>query len=142
MTWPSHEFRSRSGAAKSSAWPGWSRRRTELAEALFGLRPSWRASAYDGTRTAITSPAAAIRAGLLLDPEDRRYHGLIVERPFDTTSACQPGPLRSCRMVARAAEKKLSQEMVARLQIRTPSIDQQTGLLSGATSKKSCSPSG
>src|SRR5262249_43836613 len=53
--------------------------RTELAEALFGLRPLVAGQVLiDGRPVAIRSPRAAIRHGLLLAPEDRRLHGLVL----------------------------------------------------------------
>jgi ribose transport system ATP-binding protein len=112
--------------------------RTELAEALFGLRPIVAGEVrIDGAPATITSPAAAIRAGLLLAPEDRRYHGLIVEDTIrHNIGLANLDRMSACRMVARRAEKKLSRDMVASLQIRTPSIDQQAGLLSGGNQQK------
>jgi ribose transport system ATP-binding protein len=112
--------------------------RTELAEALFGLRPIVSGEVLiDGRQTAITSPSTAIRAGLLLAPEDRRYHGLVVEDTIrHNIGLANLDRLNTCRMVARRAEKALSGDMVARLQIRTPGIDQQTGLLSGGNQQK------
>jgi energy-coupling factor transporter ATP-binding protein EcfA2 len=51
--------------------------RTELAEALFGLRPLVRGEVrLDGRPLSIRSPGDAIAAGLLLAPEDRRQYGL------------------------------------------------------------------
>lgn len=112
--------------------------RTELAEALFGLRPIISGQVLiDGINTAITSPAEAIRAGLLLAPEDRRYHGLVIEETIrHNIGLANLDRLNWCRLVARAAEKVLSRDMVTRLQIRTPSIDQQAGLLSGGNQQK------
>lgn len=112
--------------------------RTELAEALFGLRPIISGQVLiDGTNTTITSPAEAIRAGLLLAPEDRRYHGLVIEETIrHNIGLANLDRLNWGRLVARAAEKVLSRDMVTRLQIRTPSIDQQAGLLSGGNQQK------
>ena len=53
--------------------------RTELAETLFGIRPSQGGRAIlDGQNFLPRSPVDAIAAGLLLVPEDRRHHGLIL----------------------------------------------------------------
>ena len=55
--------------------------RTELAEGLFGIRKIVAGEIrLDGQAVSITSPASAIRAGLLLAPEDRRDDGLILEQ--------------------------------------------------------------
>lgn len=112
--------------------------RTELAEALFGLRPIVAGEVLiDGAPAAIDSPAAAICAGLLLAPEDRRYHGLIVEDTIrHNIGLANLDRLSTVGMVAKRAEKSLSLEMVGSLQIRTPGIDQQAGLLSGGNQQK------
>ncbi|HXT57596.1 MAG TPA: sugar ABC transporter ATP-binding protein, partial [Pirellulales bacterium] len=52
--------------------------RTELAEALFGVRPLAAGQiAVDGRRVRLRSPRDAIAAGIFLVPEDRRQQGLI-----------------------------------------------------------------
>ncbi len=54
--------------------------RTELAEALFGLRPILSGEVrIDGRPVRFHHPRQAIAAGLLLIPEDRRRHGLVLE---------------------------------------------------------------
>ncbi len=54
--------------------------RTELAEALFGIRRIVAGEVrLDGAPVDIRHPKQAIDAGLLLVPEDRRHHGLVLE---------------------------------------------------------------
>ena len=54
--------------------------RTELAEAIFGIRRVVAGDILlDGKLTRIESPGQAIAAGLALLPEDRRCHGLVLE---------------------------------------------------------------
>ena len=53
--------------------------RTELAEALFGLRRAAGGEVLlDGRPLRVRQPRDAIAAGLLLAPEDRRRHGLVL----------------------------------------------------------------
>ena len=53
--------------------------RTELAEALFGVRPLTGGEVLlDGEPVRVRHPRDAIAAGLLLVPEDRRRHGLVL----------------------------------------------------------------
>ncbi len=53
--------------------------RTEVAETLFGIRPRLTGSiAIGDTPLSIRRPAQAIRAGLFLVPEDRRFQGLVL----------------------------------------------------------------
>src|SRR5205085_5977436 len=54
--------------------------RTELAEAIFGVRRITRGEVLlDGQRLKVRHPRQAIAAGIVLAPEDRRYHGLLLE---------------------------------------------------------------
>jgi ribose transport system ATP-binding protein len=112
--------------------------RTELAEALFGLRKIAAGEVLiDGRPTRITSPFAAVQAGLLLAPEDRRYHGLVLEESIrHNIGLANLDRLSLFRLVARQAERTLSLKMVERMRVRTPSIDQTVGLLSGGNQQK------
>lgn len=112
--------------------------RTELAEALFGIRRLLDGEVrIDGQAIRIHYPREAVAAGLLLVPEDRRYHGLILE---DTVQHNIGLPnldrLSNLRMVARRDEKTLARSTCARLQVRTPSVSQEVGLLSGGNQQK------
>lgn len=112
--------------------------RTELAEALFGVRRLHGGEVrIDGQAVRIHHPREAVAAGLLLVPEDRRYHGLILE---DTVQHNIGLPnldrLSNLRMVARRNEKTLARSTCERLQVRTPSVSQEVGLLSGGNQQK------
>ena len=53
--------------------------RTELSEAAFGVRPLLSGEVrLDGKPISIGGPADAIQAGIVLVPEDRRLHGLVI----------------------------------------------------------------
>ena len=113
--------------------------RTELAEAVFGVRPCTGGGIMiDGEPVVIHRPADAIAAGVLLAPEDRRLHGLILEAAVganlslpNLASLAGPGG-----WVSRSAEGEMHQRMIARLRVKTPTARQPVGLLSGGNQQK------
>jgi ribose transport system ATP-binding protein len=112
--------------------------RTELAEALFGIRPLLAGEVHlDGQRVCPRSPAEAIAAGILLVPEDRRLQGLILhESVKNNISLGSMDRLSWLRLVALKREAELAHTMRQRLNIRTPSVRQTVGLLSGGNQQK------
>jgi ribose transport system ATP-binding protein len=74
---------------------------------------------------------------LALVPEDRRVHGLVLEDSFaHNVSLPNLDRLSRLRLVRRRRERALSEEMRQRLRIRTPSLGQTVGLLSGGNQQK------
>ncbi|HEX4589696.1 MAG TPA: sugar ABC transporter ATP-binding protein, partial [Gemmataceae bacterium] len=112
--------------------------RTELAEALFGLRPLVAGDVIiNGRRVRIRSPRSAIRHGLLLAPEDRRLHGLILPDSVEhNLSLPNLDMLSVLRLVRRRREASLARRLVERLSVRTPTIAKPVGLLSGGNQQK------
>jgi ribose transport system ATP-binding protein len=112
--------------------------RTELAEALFGVRKLQAGEVLiDGRRVNVGSPQRAIRAGLLLVPEDRRQHGLLVDSSVAwNISLPSLTRLSRARMVSFPREREMAQAMCQRLNVRTPSIRQIAALLSGGNQQK------
>lgn len=112
--------------------------RTELAEAIFGIRPLAAGQVLvDGRGVRLRSPRDAIAAGVLLAPEDRRNQGLILEQ-----SVCRNISLPSLeqlsvgKLIARGRERELAEKMRRRLNIRTSDVDKLAGLLSGGNQQK------
>jgi rhamnose transport system ATP-binding protein len=112
--------------------------RTQLAETLFGLTPPDAGDILrDGTPVSIDSPAAAIAAGIAYVPEDRRQHGVVLDM-----SIAENASLASLDRVARnglidaAAEHRAAQAHVDRLRIKTSSVDDAVGTLSGGNQQK------
>src|SRR5207237_4906688 len=108
------------------------------AEAIFGLRPVLSGEILlDGQSMRMHNPQQAIAAGVLLVPEDRRYHGLILQ---DTVKRNLSLPnldqLSSVGIIARPREQALATRMCERLRVRTPSVRQLVGLLSGGNQQK------
>jgi ribose transport system ATP-binding protein len=105
---------------------------------VFGLRRVVAGAVkIDGVVQTIRSPKDAIAAGVLLAPEDRRLHGLILESSVGFNLALPNlDRLSSASWVHRGAEGELHQQMIDRLRIKTPSASQTSGFLSGGNQQK------
>jgi ribose transport system ATP-binding protein len=112
--------------------------RTELAEALFGLRPITGGEVLiDGRPLVVRHPSDAVKGGLLMAPEDRRLNGLVLEKGvgFNLT-------LPNLSMVSLAGyvfgdrERDIGTDLCSRLRVKTPSLGQAVGLLSGGNQQK------
>jgi ribose transport system ATP-binding protein len=112
--------------------------RTELAEAVFGVRDIVEGQiVIDGRAVAVRSPRDAIGAGVFLVPEDRRLHGLVVPESVGfNISLPNLDRLGSVFGVRRAAEASLHSTWIDRLRVKTPSAAQPAGLLSGGNQQK------
>lgn len=112
--------------------------RTELSEAIFGIRRLTAGDCLlDGSPLRVRSPEDAIAAGILLVPEDRRLHGLVVESSVGfNLSLPNLDRLGSLTGIRSRAEAQLHQTWIDRLRIRTPSAAQPVGLLSGGNQQK------
>jgi ribose transport system ATP-binding protein len=112
--------------------------RTELAEALFGIRRVLGGQVLlDGNPMVIRHPREAIAAGLLLVPEDRRHHGLVladsVRRNFALPNLDQ---LSRLGWVVGSRESRLGRELTERLRVKTAGLSKSVGLLSGGNQQK------
>jgi ribose transport system ATP-binding protein len=112
--------------------------RTELAEAVFGLRRVVAGEIrLDGQPVRFRRPADAIRHGVLLVPEDRRLHGLVLEAGVGfNLSLPNLDRLSRLSLVKPWAEVRFHRVSIARLSIKTPSPAQPVGLLSGGNQQK------
>jgi ribose transport system ATP-binding protein len=112
--------------------------RTELLQVLFGIEPARGGEILiDGERRQIRGPREAIRAGLSLVPEDRKQQGVILEM-----TVCENLSLASLRhdargmFVSRDRELAVAEEMVRKLNIKTPTVRQLVQYLSGGNQQK------
>ena len=112
----------------------------ELFLGLFGAPPLRHGSIrIDGRAVRIASPADAIHArlGLALVPEDRKTEGLLLPLPVrDNLTLPILSRLSRLGVIRGGAEQRLSREMIRRLGIRTPSMAQPVGALSGGNQQK------
>jgi ribose transport system ATP-binding protein len=112
--------------------------RTELAETLFGIRPRLSGSIkLEGADYRPTNPRAALQAGIFLVPEDRRHQGLVLSESIRNNISMATLYLRQALgLIYRQRENDVSQQQVKQLAIKTPSILQTVGLLSGGNQQK------
>ncbi|MBO0700003.1 MAG: sugar ABC transporter ATP-binding protein [Zavarzinella sp.] len=112
--------------------------RTELAEALFGLRPITQGQVLlDGKPVAIRHPSDAVAAGLLMAPEDRRLNGLVLEKGVGFNLSLPNLDMFSAGgLVSATKERTTSRALCDRLRVKTPSIYQAVALLSGGNQQK------
>ncbi|MGF1578741.1 MAG: sugar ABC transporter ATP-binding protein [Gemmataceae bacterium] len=112
--------------------------RTELAETLFGLRSVFSGEiGIDGELVAFQTPEQAISAGLVLVPEDRKRHGLVLDDTIEHNfSLPNLDTLSRGQIVNRKQERGLAEELRSKLGVRTPSVLQTVGLLSGGNQQK------
>ncbi|MBE3599792.1 MAG: sugar ABC transporter ATP-binding protein [Limnochordaceae bacterium] len=114
--------------------------RTEMVRLLAGAdRPTGGEIRLEGRPLAIRSPADAIRAGIMLVPEDRQNQGLILKLPVLENIAL-PSLDRLSRargfVVNRRALARMAETQVQRLRIRTSGLSQKTMFLSGGNQQK------
>ncbi|MBI3863109.1 MAG: sugar ABC transporter ATP-binding protein [Planctomycetia bacterium] len=112
--------------------------RTELARVLFGLSPADAGSIlFRGKPITIDSPGAASALGIAYVPEDRRRHGVILDLPVSANATLAHLPaLSRWGLLDFAAERRLADDFVSRLAVKTPSIDVPVGQLSGGNQQK------
>jgi L-arabinose transport system ATP-binding protein len=112
--------------------------RSELAHAIVGSEPISSAELrIDDRPVRIRNPRDAIRAGIGLVPEERKAQALLMERTVrDNVSLVVLRRISTAHVVRPRAERKLAAEFVRRLSVRTPSIEQIVGNLSGGNQQK------
>jgi rhamnose transport system ATP-binding protein len=112
--------------------------RTELARTLFGLTPADAGEIrLRGRPVVVDSPARAVAAGIAYVPEDRRRHGVILEMPVaaNTTLAILKR-IAALGWLDFARERSVAEAFVQRLGIKTASVDDPAGNLSGGNQQK------
>jgi len=112
--------------------------RTELAKVLFGEYPMDSGTVWiEGKKVDIKQPNQAISRGLGLAPEDRKREGLVLLRSvLENTSMAILPRLTRFGFVQSREERRIGAEYVERLRVRTPSLEQQVGKLSGGNQQK------
>jgi ribose transport system ATP-binding protein len=113
--------------------------RTEVARAVFGADPidSGKIEVH-GRRVTIRTPEDAVRAGIAYLSEDRKHFGLVTPMSVrdNVTMASWPR-FTTGRILMRDGDlRKTAAEYVKLLSVKTPSVDQETRLLSGGNQQK------
>lgn len=112
--------------------------RTELAETLFGVRRITSGEVLlDGVPLRVTHPREAMSAGLVLVPEDRRHHGLLLEFAIsDNLALPNYDRLSSMGWLLPGPIAKLARDTMERLRVRAFGPSQAAGQLSGGNQQK------
>lgn len=113
--------------------------RTEVARAIFGADPIEAGEIHvHGKRATISSPKDAVRLGLAYLSEDRKHFGLVTPMSVrDNVTMASWSRFTSARMwMQDGALRKTSRHFVDLLKVKTPSVEQETRLLSGGNQQK------
>lgn len=112
--------------------------RTELVRAIFGADPvdSGKVTVFDKEVKA-NSPQSAIKAGMGLLPEDRKYQGLVLKLSVkQNISMASLDKLKKRGLLQLRVEKLRVMDFVKKLRINTPSIEKEVQNLSGGNQQK------
>lgn len=113
--------------------------RTEVAEALFGLRHSYGGNlVIDGKRVGVpSSPGAALRLGIGLVPEDRRRQGLILIAPLvHNVSLVALNRYTVAGVVRRRRESEAVTKLLHKVNAKFAHVGQPVESLSGGNQQK------
>jgi ribose transport system ATP-binding protein len=113
--------------------------RTELLETIFGLHPAASTGSINinNKNVTIKKPADAIKAGIVLLPEDRKKDGLVLgmEVKKNISLPCLEA-IESAGLLSNKKESLLAKKHIQQLGIKTPTENQITKNLSGGNQQK------
>ena len=113
--------------------------RTELAMSLFGAWGKKLSGTVllDGKEVKVKDPLSAIKQGISLLSEDRKRYGLVlmmdIKKNITLASLDSISPLS---VIGQNEEIRVSEKYVSELRVKTPSIEQKAGNLSGGNQQK------
>ncbi len=113
--------------------------RTETTRAIFGVDPKTGGEIIlDGKEIKIHKPEDAIRAGIVLAPEDRKKDGLCTKLSIRHNIALPNLDLicNKLGVVSSAREKEMCSRVVKDLKVKTPNVEVSAGNLSGGNQQK------
>lgn len=112
--------------------------RTETARAIFGADPISSGEIYvHGEKVRIQKPQDAIDKGIAYIPEDRKKHGVLLEMSIrENTSFIALKSISKAGVVNKSKDRKLAEEYIEKLRIKTPSMEQLSKNLSGGNQQK------
>lgn len=113
--------------------------RTETTRAIFGVDPKESGEIIlDGKQVKINCPMDAIRAGIVLAPEDRKKDGLCTKLSIRDNIALPNLDILCSKfgVVNRKKEKEMSDKAVQDLKIKLPNDQVDAGSLSGGNQQK------
>jgi L-arabinose transport system ATP-binding protein len=112
--------------------------RTEIARAVVGVDPLLAGGMeVSGAAYLPREPSDSVRAGIGLVPEDRKQEALLLQQSVrDNISLVVPDKVSRLGFFSRRKERALVDHHVSELRVKTPSIDQAVGKLSGGNQQK------
>ncbi|MPW16593.1 ATP-binding cassette domain-containing protein [Paraburkholderia sp. CNPSo 3157] len=112
--------------------------RSEVARAIFGIDPIDSGDVHIvGKRLKTGNPAAAVRAGLALVPEDRRQQGLALELSIARNASMTVlGRLVRHGLISARSETQLATRWGTRLRLKASDPSAPVGTLSGGNQQK------
>jgi len=112
--------------------------RSELAQTIFGVTPAESGEIrLAGQAVRIDSPESARARGIAYVPEDRAVQGLVrAMSVLHNFSLAALARLSRFGFVDRSAERRMAEEGVDRFRVRTSSVDEIAGRLSGGNQQK------
>ena len=112
--------------------------RTELMQTVFGVTPALGGTmTLEGKPFLPQNPRDAISRGVLLAPEDRKRHGLVLPMTIaENTSLPNIASYARFGWLDRATERRVAEAEVARLRTKTFGITQKVVNLSGGNQQK------
>lgn len=112
--------------------------RTEVTKAIFGLAPITAGSVeLHGEKMTITSPAAAMKAGIAYVPEDRKAEGIVPSMTVrENISLPVIRTLSRLGRIAIGADRRLAQGYIREFAIVPPDGERRINLLSGGNQQK------
>jgi ribose transport system ATP-binding protein len=110
---------------------------SEIARALYGLVPVSGEIRLDDARMTLRSPGHAIQAGVVYVPADRRAESIFAPHSIRRNVAAPHLPSWSrFGILNHSLEQNAVNDVVTRFQVRTPSLEQPIGFLSGGNQQK------
>ncbi|MDR1481173.1 MAG: sugar ABC transporter ATP-binding protein [Synergistaceae bacterium] len=112
--------------------------RTELVRAIFGADAMTAGEILlEGRRVSIKNPRNAVKLGIGLIPEDRKRHGVILNKSIrQNTTMAAVNKIVNMGVIKGSEEKRAATELVEKLRTKTPSVESDVGDLSGGNQQK------
>jgi ribose transport system ATP-binding protein/rhamnose transport system ATP-binding protein len=114
--------------------------RSEVAMGIFGAPPPISGSmTMEGKPVNVAKPRDAMKLGIGLVPEDRKDQGLVLGMSVGSNlslAALGLGRISTASVIRPVRESRMIDGYVNRFQIKTPTIEQLVGLLSGGNQQK------
>jgi ABC-type sugar transport system ATPase subunit len=110
----------------------------ELLECLFGLGSATKGTIeVEGRRLSLRRSSDALRAGIVLVPEDRKTQGLFIDRTVEENLiACSFGDCAPFGFISRRKAGALVARIVERMKVKAPDIKEPVRRLSGGNQQK------